>query len=187
MNIFATSVCGFRKYVFFLFLPHNYTFFFFLKNTAELKLKIIKFSVEWVYFHRSWMKLTHVMPLNIIQFCETHVFHCISMIYHIIIHFFEKYVRIKIKAHIILVQLSKLSLKLNEVNANYACKLNSILWDFYVFHQFTTRDAKSKEIYRCIAQLIYHWGYIDLSDILREIYQYTRYIKRNIYQQIIFS
>ncbi len=49
-------------------------------------------------------------------------------------HFFEKYIRIKIENHKILVLMSILSLKLDEINASYACKYNSILWDFHVFH-----------------------------------------------------
>ncbi len=42
-------------------------------------------------------------------------------------HFFEKYIRIKIEGHKIFVLLSILSPKLDEVNASYACKSNSIL------------------------------------------------------------
>ncbi len=61
------------------------------------------------------------------------------MIYHIIMHFLEKYVSIKIKDHKILVLMSIiLSSKLDEVNASCAHKYNSILWDFHVFRQFTT-------------------------------------------------
>ncbi len=67
--------------------------------------------------------------------CDFHVFHCISLIYHIIIRFLEKYVRIKIKDSKILVRMSILSSKLDEVIASYACnKYNSVLWDFRVFH-----------------------------------------------------
>ncbi len=58
---------------------------------------------------------------------DSHVFHCISSIYHIIMHFFEKYIRIKIENYKILVLMSKLSLKLDEVNASYPYKCNSIL------------------------------------------------------------
>ncbi len=58
--------------------------------------------------------------------------------YLIIMHVFEKFVRIKIKENKILIRMSILSSKLDEGNVSYACKLNSILWDFYVFHQFTT-------------------------------------------------
>ncbi len=65
---------------------------------------------------------------------DFHVFHCISLIYHIIRHFLEKYVTTKIKDHKILVQMSILSSKLDEVNASYVCKYSSILWDFHVFH-----------------------------------------------------
>ncbi len=43
-------------------------------------------------------------------------------------HFFAKYVRIKIEYHTILVLMNKLSPKLDEINASYACKYNSILW-----------------------------------------------------------
>ncbi len=138
MNTFATSVRGFRKCVFFYFYRVIMHFF---KNTLELELKIIKFSFEGAYFHRSSMKLTQVMPVNIIQswLWDFHTFHRISSIYHlIVIYFFGKYVRIKIKDHKILVRMSKISPKLDEVNASWACKLNSILWYFYVFHQFTT-------------------------------------------------
>ncbi len=42
-------------------------------------------------------------------------------------HFLEKYVRIKIKDYKILVLVSILSSKLDEVTENYACKYNSIL------------------------------------------------------------
>ncbi len=44
---------------------------------------------------------------------------CISSFYHIIMHFFEKYVRIKIEDHKILILRSKVSPKLDEVNTNY--------------------------------------------------------------------
>ncbi len=44
----------------------------------------------------------------------------------------------KIEDHEILVLMSKLTLKLDEVNASYACKYNSILQDLHVFHRFTT-------------------------------------------------
>ncbi len=37
-------------------------------------------------------------------------------------HFFEKYIRIKIENHKILVLISKLSPKLDEVNASYPCE-----------------------------------------------------------------
>ncbi len=65
---------------------------------------------------------------------DFHVFHCISSICCIIMHFFEKYLEIKIKDHKILVLMSRPSSKLDEINASYASKYNSILWDFYVFH-----------------------------------------------------
>ncbi len=42
-------------------------------------------------------------------------------------HFFEKYVRIKIGDHKILVLMRILLLKLDEVNVTYACNYNSIL------------------------------------------------------------
>ncbi len=51
--------------------------------------------------------------------------------------FLEKYVRIKIGDHKILVLMSQLSSKLDKVNASYACKYNSVLWDFRIFYQFT--------------------------------------------------
>ncbi len=63
------------------------------------------------------------MPVNIIQSCETFLY--ISLIYNIIIHFFKKYVRIKIKDYKILIRMSKLSPKLDEVNVSYACKLKT--------------------------------------------------------------
>ncbi len=44
-------------------------------------------------------------------------------------HFLEKYITIKIKDYKILVRMSILSSKLDEVNASYACKYNSILCD----------------------------------------------------------
>ncbi len=59
--------------------------------------------------------------------CDFHVFHCISLIYHIIMHFLKKCVTFKIKNHKILVGMSILSKKLDEVNARCACKYNSIL------------------------------------------------------------
>ncbi len=40
---------------------------------------------------------------------------------------FEKYVRVKIEDHKILVLMSKLSPKFDEVNASYPCKYNSVL------------------------------------------------------------
>ncbi len=52
---------------------------------------------------------------------------CISLIYLIIMHFFEKCIRIKIEDHKILVLMNKRSPKLDEINASYACKYNSIL------------------------------------------------------------
>ncbi len=65
-------------------------------------------------------------------------FHIFFITYSRIVHFFEKYVRIKIEDHKILVLMSILLPKLDEVNTSYVCKYNSILWDFHVFHQFTT-------------------------------------------------
>ncbi len=41
-------------------------------------------------------------------------------------HFFEKYVKIQIEDHKILVLMNKLSPKLDEINASYARKSNSI-------------------------------------------------------------
>ncbi len=49
-------------------------------------------------------------------------------------HSLDKYVRIKIEDHKILVVTSMRSSKLDEVNASYACKCNSILRDSHVFH-----------------------------------------------------
>ncbi len=57
---------------------------------------------------------------------DFHVFHSISSIYHLITHFFEKYVRIKIEDHKILALMKKLSLTLDEINTSYVCKYNSI-------------------------------------------------------------
>ncbi len=65
---------------------------------------------------------------------DFHVFRCISLIYHIIMYFFEKYVRIKIEEHKILILTGILSSKLDEVNASYTCKYNSIPWDFHVLY-----------------------------------------------------
>ncbi len=53
-------------------------------------------------------------------------------------HFLEKYATIKIKDRKILVRMSILSSELDEINASYAYKYNSILWDLHVFYQFTT-------------------------------------------------
>ncbi len=47
------------------------------------------------------------------------MFHCISSIYHLLMHFFEEYVRIKIEEHKIFILTSILSLNLAEVNASY--------------------------------------------------------------------
>ncbi len=49
-------------------------------------------------------------------------------------NYFEKYVRIKIEDHKILVLMCQLSPKFDEVKASYPCEYNSILWDFCVFH-----------------------------------------------------
>ncbi len=53
-------------------------------------------------------------------------------------HFFEKYVRIKIENHKILILLSKLSLKLDKINASYPCKYITQFCEtfmyFIVFH-----------------------------------------------------
>ncbi len=65
---------------------------------------------------------------------DFYVFHCISLIYHIIRHSSEKDVRIKIEDQKIPFLMSKLSPKLDEVNASYPRKYNSILWDFHAFH-----------------------------------------------------
>ncbi len=54
--------------------------------------------------------------------CHFYVYHCVASIYHIIMHFLKKYVRIKI-----LVLINKLSPKLDEINACCACKYNSYL------------------------------------------------------------
>ncbi len=73
---------------------------------------------------------------------DFHVLHCISSIYHIIMPFFEKYIRIKIENHKILVLMSKLSPKSDEINTSYPCKyiIQScvIFVYFIVFRQFTT-------------------------------------------------
>ncbi len=49
------------------------------------------------------MKLTQVITVNITESCET----CHSSIYSISTHFFEKYVKIKIEDHKILVLMGK--------------------------------------------------------------------------------
>ncbi len=48
--------------------------------------------------------------------------------------FFEKYVRIKIENYKIVFLMSNIPPKLDEVNAGYPCKYNSILSNFLVFH-----------------------------------------------------
>ncbi len=56
-------------------------------------------------------------------------------IYHIITHFLEKYVRIKIENHKILILISKLSPKLDEVNTGYLSKyVMETLWKPYYFN-----------------------------------------------------
>ncbi len=63
-----------------------------------------------------------------------HVFYQFTT-YHIIMNFFKECVRIKIEDQKILVLMSILPTKLDEVNTNYALKYcNSILWSFHVFH-----------------------------------------------------
>ncbi len=65
---------------------------------------------------------------------DFYVFWCISSTNrYIILHFYEKYVRIKIEDHKILVLVSNLLPKLFEVNTSYPWKYNSMLWNFYVF------------------------------------------------------
>ncbi len=58
---------------------------------------------------------------------DFHVFQCISLIYQVIIHFFEKYIKIQVEDHKTFFLMNKLSPKLDEVNSNYPCKYNSIL------------------------------------------------------------
>ncbi len=105
---------------------------------SKSKLKNIKFLFEWVYFHQNLdeVNASYACKYNSVLW-DFHVFHCISSIYHIIMHFFEKYVRIKIEDHKILLLLNKRSPKFDEINASYACKYNLVLWDLLVFHQFT--------------------------------------------------
>ncbi len=71
---------------------------------------------------------------------DFYVFQCISTIHHIIIHFSKKYLRRKLKNINILVLISKLLSKLEEVKAGYLFKHNSIGWHmhFIVFYLFTT-------------------------------------------------
>ncbi len=115
-------------------------------------------------YHRNWMKLTQVIPINIIQSCETYVFQHISSIHHIIMLFFEKYVRIKIEDHEILVLISKLSLKSDKVNASYPCKYNSVSGsdhsDFYDRFKSTIKKKSnwSKNRQKKIDWLIDRWS-----------------------------
>ncbi len=85
-------------------------------------------TFTWTYFMRGAQEL----------FDHPLLFHCISSIYHIIMHFFEKYLRIKIEDRKILVLMNILLRKLDEINVSYVCKYNIILWDLHVFYQFTT-------------------------------------------------
>ncbi len=64
--------------------------------------------------------------------CHTGVLHFFSPNWRNT-HSFEKYVRIKIVDHKILILMSKLSPKLDEINASYPCKYNLILRDFHIF------------------------------------------------------
>ncbi len=52
--------------------------------------------------------------------------------------FFQKIRQNQIEDHKILILMNNLSPKLDEINASYACKYNSIMRDLYVFYQFTT-------------------------------------------------
>ncbi len=90
-----------------------------------LSSKLEKVNASYVYKYNSILR-------------DFHVFHSISSIYHIIMHFFEKYAKIKIEDHKILVRINKLSPKFDEINASYTCKCNSILWDLHVLYQFST-------------------------------------------------
>ncbi len=103
----------------------------FSKHSSESKLKITKFSFWWVYIRENWMKLTRVVPVNLILWLS-----CVSSIYHAIIHFFEKYASIKIENHKIFTLMNKLSPKLDEVNGSYLCKYSTVLWDFDISSYF---------------------------------------------------
>ncbi len=49
--------------------------------------------------------------------------------------FFEKYLRIMIEDHKILVLVSECSRKLNEINVSYPYKYKSVVWYVHVFHR----------------------------------------------------
>ncbi len=73
-------------------------------------------------------------------------------------HFFEKYVSIKIENQKILVLMSKLSPKLDEVNASYPCKyINSVLWDFHVIFRISS-------IYYIITQFFKKYVRVKIED-----------------------
>ncbi len=129
------SLRGFRKWQFFNFY---YIIMHFFKKYVRIRIKDHLVQISILSLKLDEGNASYACKYNSILW-DFHVFHCISSIYHIIIHFFEKYIRIKRKDYKILVQTSKLSLKLDEVNVIFFCKLNSILWAFYIFRQFTTQ------------------------------------------------
>ncbi len=89
----------------------------FMRNThfsekyVESKLKIIKFLFWWVNVHENRMKLMQVIAVNIIESCVTFI----SFIsYYINMHFFKKYVRLKI------IKFSLYNYMIEEINKNHS-------------------------------------------------------------------
>ncbi len=73
-------------------------------------------------------------------------------------HFFEKYIRIKIENQKILILMSKLSPKLDELKRKLSLWIyNSILWDFHVVHRIAS-------IYHIIMQFFEKYVRIKIDD-----------------------
>ncbi len=104
------------------------TYFFEKYVTCQNWRTLNSRSKEYTFTKFGWSERSYVYKYNSILWAFR-VFHCISSIYHLINHFFEEYIRIKIEEHKILILTSIPSPNLAEVNASYTYKYNSILFD----------------------------------------------------------
>ncbi len=113
----ANIIHSCQTFMYFINLLHNYVFF---EKYIRIKIEDHKILVliSKVSPKSDEVNASYLQKYNLIL-SDFHIFSCISSIYHIIMHFFKKYVRIKIEDHKILVPKSTLSLKSDEVNTSY--------------------------------------------------------------------
>ncbi len=68
-----------RLFISLYFINLAYKYALFRESMSESKLKLIKFLFQGVYFHRNWINLTQVIPVNKIHLVRLS---CIASIYH---------------------------------------------------------------------------------------------------------